>query len=61
MKSPTTDFETKPYTRSEVNERINRVLNQEPRIDPKQAYEYAVGRLELKYDLLSAGELGDQV
>jgi len=55
MSYETIDFETVPFSEEEVNAEMNRILEREPRINPKHAQESAIRGLEQKYDMLSDG------
>lgn len=59
MSYETIDTEDAPYSEDEVEAEINRILEHEPRINPKYAQESAIRGLEQKYDMLSAGAGGD--
>lgn len=43
------------FTKEEVEARTAKILNREPRMDPRRAEEEAVKALSWKYDMLSAG------
>lgn len=49
------DYGGEEFTQEEVEARTAKILNREPRMDPRRAEEEAVKALRAKYDMLSAG------
>jgi hypothetical protein len=60
MSYETIDTEDAPFTEEEIEAEQARILDCEPRINPKYARESAIRAVEAKYDMLSAGAGGGQ-